>query len=121
MLLGLQNEVDILRHPKYGASWEGLVLEQLIRTLDIDHPYFWATHQGAEIDLVFNKGGQMYGIEIKRADAPTITPSMKNALEDLKLKRIAVIYPGKRRYSIHKQINVVPFDKILGGMKAIYG
>jgi len=121
LLLGLQKEVDILRHPKCGASWEGLVIEQLIRILDIDHPYFWATHQGAEIDLVFNKGGQMYGVEIKRADAPTITPSMKNALEDLKLKRIAVIYPGKRRYSIHKKIDVVPFKEILGGMKGLFG
>jgi predicted AAA+ superfamily ATPase len=96
------------------------VLEQLIRILEIDHPYFWATHQGAEIDLVFNKGGQMYGVEVKRADAPKMTPSIKNALEDLKLKRIVVIYPGSRRYSIHKQVNVVPFDEILGGMKGLF-
>ena len=121
LLLGLQKEGDILRHPKCGASWEGLVTEQLIRTLDIDHPYFWATHQGAEIDLVFNKGGRMYGVEIKRADAPTMTPSMRIALEDLKLERIAVIYPGKRRYPIHKQVDVVPFDEILGGMKGLFG
>ena len=121
LLLGLQKEVDILRHPKCGASWEGLVTEQLIRILDIDHPYFWATHQGAEIDLVFNKGGRMYGVEIKRADAPMMTPSMRIALEDLKLERIAVIYPGKRRYSIHKQVDVVPLDEILSGMKGIFG
>jgi len=119
--LELKTEAEILRHPSYGASWEGFVLEQLIRILEIDHPYFWATHQGAEIDLVFNKGGRMYGIEIKRADAPTMTPSMKNALEDLKLERIIVIYPGKRRYSIHKQVDVVPFDEILGGMKGLFG
>lgn len=121
LLLGLQKEGDILRHPKCGASWEGLVTEQLIRILDIDHPYFWATHQGAEIDLVFNKGGRMYGVEIKRADAPMMTPSMRIALEDLKLERIAVIYPGKRRYSIHKQVDVVPLDEILSGMKGIFG
>ena len=121
LLLGLQKEGDILRHPKCGASWEGLVTEQLIRILDIDHPYFWATHQGAEIDLVFNKGGRMYGVEIKRADAPMMTPSMRIALEDLKLERIAVIYPGERRYSIHKQVDVVPLDEILSGMKGIFG
>jgi len=119
--LELKIEAEILRHPSYGASWEGFVIGQLIRTLEIDHPYFWATHQGAEIDLVFNKGGYMYGVEIKRADAPTMTPSIKNALEDLNLKRIAVIYPGKRRYSIHKQVDVVPFDEILGGMKGLFG
>ncbi|MBU1043511.1 MAG: ATP-binding protein [Candidatus Omnitrophica bacterium] len=118
--LELKTEAEILRHPACGASWEGLVIEQLIRTLDIDYPYFWATHQGAEIDLVFNKGGRMYGVEIKRADAPTMTPSMRIALDDLKLERIVVIYPGKKRYSIHKQINVVPFDDIFGGMKELF-
>lgn len=118
--LELKTEAEILRHPTCGASWEGFVIEQLIRVLEIDHPYFWATHQGAEIDLVFNQGGRMCGVEIKRADAPTITPSMKNALEDLKLERIVVIYPGDRRYAIHKQIDVVPFSKILSGMKEIF-
>lgn len=78
-------------------------------------------HQGAEIDLVFNKGGRMYGVEIKRQDAPRMTPSIKNALEDLKLERVAVIYPGKRRYSVHKKVDVVPFDEIFGGMKGIFG
>ncbi|MBU0682882.1 MAG: DUF4143 domain-containing protein, partial [Candidatus Omnitrophica bacterium] len=91
------------------------------RVLEIDHVYFWATHQGAEIDLVFNKGGRMYGVEIKRADAPIMTPSMRIALDDLKLEKIAVIYPGKRRYSLHKQVNVVPFDEIFSGMKGVFG
>ncbi|MCA9400597.1 MAG: ATP-binding protein [Candidatus Omnitrophica bacterium] len=120
-LLGIQTKDDLLAHPKYGASWEGFVLEEAIRSVEPHEVYFWATHQGAEIDLVFNKGGQMYGVEIKRADAPTMTPSMKNALEDLKLKRIVVIYPGKRRYPIHKQIDVVPFDEIQSGMKGLFG
>lgn len=79
-----------------------------------------ASHQGAEINLVINKGGRMHGCEIKRADAPTMTPSMRIALEDLKLERIAGIYPGKRRYSIHNQVDIVPFDEILGGMKTLF-
>lgn len=120
-LLELKTRAEVLRHPLCGFSWEGFVLEQLIRILEIDHPYFWATHQGAEMDLVFNKGGWMYGVEIKRSDAPTMTPSMKSALEVLKLKRIAVIYPGKRRYSVDKKIDVVPFDEIQGGMKGLFG
>ena len=120
-LLGIQNQKDLLRHPKYGASWEGFVLEEVIRAVEPHEVFFWATHQGAEIDLVFNKGGQMYGVEIKRQDAPRMTPSIKHALEDLKLERIAVIYPGQRRYSIHKQVDVVPFDEILGGMKGLFG
>jgi hypothetical protein len=119
-LLGIQTKDDLSAHPKYGASWEGFVMEEVIRSVEPHEVYFWATHQGAEIDLVFNKGGRMYGVEIKRADAPTMTPSMRIALEDLKLERIVVIYPGKRRYSIHKQVDVVPFDEILGGMKGLF-
>ena len=117
--LELETEAEILRHPTCGASWEGFVIEQLIRVLGIDHPYYWATHQGAEIDLVFNKSGRMYGVEVKRADAPAMTPSMRIALEDLKLERIAVIYPGNKRYSLDKKIEVVPFNDMAGGMKAL--
>lgn len=118
--LELGTEAEILRHQTCGASWEGFVIEQLIRILEIDHPYYWATHQGAEIDLVFNKGGRMYGVEIKRADAPIMTPSMRIALEDLKLERIAVIYPGEKRYSLDKKVEVMPFSEITRGMKEIF-
>ena len=119
-LLGLKTEAEVLRHPSCGASWEGYVIEEAIHSVETDDVYYWATHQGAEIDLVFTKGGRMYGIEVKRADAPTMTPSMRIALEDLKLERIAVIYPGNKRYSLHKKIDVVPFETIMGGIKEIF-
>ena len=118
-LLGIHTMNDLLAHPKQGASWEGFVIEEVIRVMKPDDVYFWATHQGAEIDLVFSKGGRMYGVEIKRADAPTMTPSMRIALEDLKLKKIIVIYPGKKRYSLHKKIEVVPFDEVLGRIERL--
>lgn len=116
LFLELKTEAEIVRHPTCGASWEGFVIEQLIRALEIDYPYFWATHQGAEIDLVFNKGGRMYGVEIKRADAPTMTPSMRSALQDLQLEQIVVIYPGNKRYSVHERVTVIPFAEMLSGM-----
>lgn len=119
-LLGARTMDDLLAHPKHGASWEGYVIEEVIRSVAADDVYFWATHQGAEIDLVFFKGGRMYGIEVKRADAPAMTPSLRIALEDLKLERVAVIYPGEKRYSLHKKIDVVPFETVTGGMKEIF-
>lgn len=119
-LLGLKNESETLRHPRCGASWEGFVIEEVIRSVDPDDVYFWATHNAAEIDLVFTKGGRMYGVECKRADAPAMTPSIRIALEDLKLERIAVIYPGEKRYSLHKKVEVVPVETITGGMKEIF-
>ncbi len=120
-LLGIKTEVDVPRHPSCGASWEGFVIEEIIHAVEPDDVYFWATHQGAEIDLVLFKGGRMYGVEIKRQDAPVMTPSMRIALEDLKLERIAVIYPGSKRYELNKKISVVPFHQIMGGMNTIFG
>ena len=119
-LLGIRTKNDLSAHPKYGASWEGFVMEEIIRSINIREVYFWGTHQGAEIDLIFNKGGKMYGVEIKRTDAPTVTPSMRIALEDLKLERIAVVYPGNRYYSIHDKIDAVPFNNILNGMEGLF-
>ncbi len=120
-LLGIKTEADAPRHPGCGASWEGFVIEEIIHAVEPDDVYFWATHQGAEIDLVLFKGGKMYGVEIKRQDAPTMTPSMRFALEDLKLERIAVIYPGQKRYELHQKVSVVPFSKVMDGMRAIFG
>lgn len=119
-LLGIRTMDGLLAHPKYGASWEGHVIEGIINFAEPGDVYFLATHNGAEIDLVFSKGGRMYGVECKRADAPAMTPSMRVALADLKLARIAVIYPGKQRYSLHKQVEAVPFEAVVGGFKGIF-
>lgn len=119
-LLGIKTGDDLLRHPVCGASWEGFVIEEIIHAVEPDDVYYWATHQGAEIDLILFKNGKMYGVEIKRQDAPTMTPSMRIALEDLKLERIAVIYPGQKRYEIHKKVSVVPFHQIMGGMDGLF-
>lgn len=119
-LLGLKTEAEVLSHPRCGASWEGFVIEEAIRSVEPDDVYFWATHNGAEIDLVFSKGGRMYGIECKRQDAPALTPSMKISLSDLGLERIAVIYPGTRRYELAKKVSVVPFDAVVDGFPGIF-
>lgn len=119
-LLGIRTGGELLRHPACGASWEGFVIEEIIHTIEPDDFYFWATHQGAEIDLILFKGAKMYGVEIKRQDSPALTPSMRIALQDLRLERIAVIYPGSKRYQLHQKISVVPFSQVVGGMKSVF-
>lgn len=114
-LLGISTEKMLLEHPKVGASWEGFVIEQILATQPHEELYFWATHQGAEIDLLMRQNGKLCGVEIKRADAPKVTPSMRNALQDLGLERIAVVYPGRKRYYLMDQIEVVPLDAIGNG------
>jgi len=107
-LLGLENEKALLSHPKLGASWEGFVIEQVLASEPHDEAWFWATHQGAEIDLLLRRGGRLLGVECKRADAPKLTPSIRIALEDLGLERVAVVYPGTKRYAVNERVEVVP-------------
>lgn len=111
-LHGLDSVKALLEHPKVGASWESFAIEQVLMTQNHDEAFFWATHQGAEIDLILRSGQQLYGVECKRADAPRFTPSMRHAIEDLKLTKIAVIYPGTRRYSMDEQVEVVPLSEL---------
>lgn len=111
-LLGIGSERDLLAHPKCGASWEGYVIEELLRLLAPDEAYFWATHTGAELDLLVFKDGRRIGIEVKRQDAPRITPSMRAALADLELERLAVVYPGSERYRLAENIDVIPLSDL---------
>jgi len=121
-LLGIRTAADLLRHPKLGASWEGYVLEQVLSGLSPDGAYFWGTHGGAELDLLLFRKGRRYGVEIKRADAPRITPSMRSALDDLKLHRLAVIYPGPRRYTVAPGVTAVPVHTIArAGWRELFG
>jgi hypothetical protein len=107
-LLGLDTEKAIHSHPKLGASWEGFVVEQILAGEPHDDAYFWATHQGAEIDLILRRGDQLFGVECKRADAPRKTPSIRIAMEDLGLQRVVVVYPGDKRYPIADRVEAVP-------------
>lgn len=118
--LGLATPEALERHPKVGASWEGFVLENLIQGLGFEDRqcYYWRTHTGAEIDLVVNEGVSLRGFEIKRSSAPSMTPSMRNALSDLGLSRIDVIHAGRETYPLTKQVRAIPFSKILDEIKA---
>lgn len=107
-LLGIRSYAALLAHPKCGASWEGFVIEETLRAAQPDEYYFWATHQGAELDLLLIKNGCRIGIEVKRADAPTLTPSMRVALADLELAKLVVIYPGTQRYALSDRVVVMP-------------
>lgn len=112
-LLGLRTRYDLLRHPKIGASWEGFVIDQTLQTFEIDQAYFWATHQGAELDLLIMSGARRIGIEVKRGDAPALTRSMRVALADLQLDQLWVVYPGKARYKLDERVTALPFDALL--------
>ncbi len=112
-LLGITNQLDLENHPKVGASWEGYAVEEVLKSFRPDEAYYWATYNGAELDLLLFKNGRRIGVECKRADAPALTPSMRTALADLKLDHLYVLYPGDKAYSLGKRVEVVPLAKFV--------
>jgi len=111
-LLEIHEPRILLGHPKLGASWEGFALDQVMRHLQIRNVYFWATHAGAELDLLITFGGKRYGFEFKYNDAPGTTRSMHIALEELQLQHLFVIYPGSKAYALHDKISVLALAQI---------
>jgi len=106
LFLGCKTERLLRDHPKQGASWEGFAMETVLHAIRPDEVYFWGTHNRAELDLLTMKEGKRHGFEFKYVDAPAMTPSMRIALEDLKLESLTVVYPGTRSYSLADKIEV---------------
>jgi predicted AAA+ superfamily ATPase len=112
-LLQIGDTDALLCHPRLGASWEGFVLEQILAAWQPEGAWFWATHGGAELDLLVEHGGRRIGVEIKRADAPRLSASMRQALADLQLDRLIVITPGERGYPLNARTEVMPLAEAL--------
>jgi len=114
-LLNLPEEADVEAHPKCGASWEGFVIEQIVRRLAArpEECFFWATHAGAELDLLVVRGRRRYGFEIKRTVAPRVTPSMQHALDDLQLVRLDVVHAGDQTFELGPRLRAVALTRLL--------
>lgn len=114
-LLRLRQPVDLDRHPKVGASWEGFAIQQILLACraERDEYFYWATHSGAELDLLVARGARRWGFEIKRTSAPRATPSMKRALDDLRLQRLDVVYAGDRTFPLGPRLRAVPLPRLI--------
>ena len=114
-LLGLRSQREIESHPKLGASFEGFALETVIDRLGAlpEECYFWASHGGAELDLLVVRGGRRLGFEFKRTSAPTMTRSMHVALADLRLGSLDVVHPGTRTFPLGARVRAVALDRVL--------
>ncbi|MGV8057679.1 MAG: ATP-binding protein [Smithellaceae bacterium] len=108
-LFGLENKNDVLSHPKLGSSWEGFALEEAVKIAQLreNEIFFWGVHAAAEVDLVFQKKGRLYGIEVKYAQAPNISRSMRSAIAELSLNHLWIIYPGKESYPLDSNVTVI--------------
>lgn len=118
-LLGVTTKADIESHPSLGASWEGYVIAQVARRLGArpEECFFWATHAGAELDLLIVRGRKRWGFEIKRTSAPNVTASMRVALQDLKLQRLFVMHAGEDSFDLAQNIRAVAIAHVLEELK----
>jgi len=112
-LMGVRTPRDLLCHPRMGASWEGFVVEQILSAKNPDEAYFWRTHNGAELDLFLIQKGRRVGVEVKRSDVPKLTPSMETVVQDLRLDKLYVIYPGEKSYPIRPKIAAMGFKQFI--------
>jgi predicted AAA+ superfamily ATPase len=112
-LLGVADRDQLLGHPKLGASWEGFVVEHILDRLGSGDAYFWATHQGAELDLLVFQRGRRLGFEVKFADAPRLGKSMRIAQQDLELDSLWVVHPGNASWPMADGIEAVSFSELL--------
>jgi hypothetical protein len=111
-LLGVEDFHALERHPKLGASWEGFALEEILRLTGDRDAWFWATQGVSEIDLLVRWHGRLVGFEMKHADAPTLTNSIRVAIQDLKLERVFVVYPGQKAYALADNVEVIPLPAV---------
>ena len=111
-LLGIPNMGILSGHPKIGLSWEGFVIEQILAHADTRDVYFWATHTGAELDLIVFRDGVRIGFEVKYTDTPTTTKSMRIAMNDLQIKTLYIVYPGKDTYPLDAGITALSVENI---------
>jgi uncharacterized protein len=111
-LLGIESMDALLGHPKLGASWEGFVAQQILALFPSRHVFFWATHGGAELDLLVMARGKRYGFECRFSDAPGTTRSMRVALADLALEHLWVVYPGADHYKLDDRIAALPATEL---------
>jgi len=121
VLLDIHTASQLDGHPKSGASWEGFALDQAIQTLgaNASECYFWRTHTGAELDLLVVRGKRRIGVEMKRTTTPSISPSMRNAIIDLRLTELHVVHAGSDTFPLSKEIQAAALSDLPSAIRPL--
>lgn len=106
-LLGAATDDTLLSQPRVGASWEGFAIEQILRVLRPSQAWFWGAHGGGEVDLLVMDNGRRLGFEMKFSEAPQVTRSMHNVVDDLQLDHLFVVCPSSESFPVHERISVL--------------
>lgn len=120
-LLGVDTAAELEQHPKIGASWEGFALEEVVSRLGArpEQCFFWATHTGAELDLLVVRGSHRWGFEFKHTVTPRLTRSMHSALADLHLERLDVVYAGDATFPLATRVRALALPRLLDDLEPL--
>jgi predicted AAA+ superfamily ATPase len=120
-LLDLESREEVESHPQLGASWEGFLLSEVAARLGArpDQCFFWATHAGAELDLLVRARGRKLGFEIKRTSTPKVTKSLRSAIETLHLDRAFVIHAGHESFPLAEGVEAVSARRLLHDLEPL--
>lgn len=114
-LLDIPNRDALFRHPIFGASWEGFVVDNLLAvTPEQTVPSFYRTIAGAEIDLILEFPGlsEKWAIEIKGGSSPKPTRGFHNALTDIEPDMAFVVYAGEERYPLANGVEAIGVSQL---------
>ena len=120
-LLDLGTHDELVGHPKVGASWEGFAMGEVLDRLGAHagQCFFWATHGGAELDLLVVRGVRRFGFEFKHTAAPRLTASMRVALQDLKLEHLDVVYVGNETFPLSHNVRALGLSRVLSDLEPL--
>ena len=111
-LLGIHDDGALLAHPRVGASWEGFVIEQILRSVRPSGAWFWSAHGGGELDLLVFERGRRIGFEVKFSEAPEVTRSMRRVARLLALDHLFVVCPTRHAWPVDTHISVLPVHDV---------
>lgn len=111
-LLDIEEYDFLLANPVAGASWEGFVIENIIAEHERFRPSFLRTSNGAEVDLLLERGGDLHLFECKLSKAPKPSRGFYELIKSMKPKSARLIAPVDEAYKIQSGIQVCPLGDL---------
>ncbi len=111
-LLDIERYDRLLAHSVAGASWEGFVMDNILPKYEHWRPSFLRTSNGAEVDLVLERGGRSHFFEFKLSKAPKPSRGFYQLVDDMQSDSAWVVAPVDDIYEIRHDVHVCPLDKL---------
>lgn len=114
-LLRIVDYDQLMGNPLLGNIWETYVVNQILLVKNDNlNLYFYRTHAGSEIDLVFSKGLKpTCSVEIKFSSTPKLTKGFLMGINTLQTKKNYIVIPNNEDYVIGNNVRVVGLKQFI--------